>query len=166
MKWLVRDVQLEDAKAIIDILNPIIKSGTFTILDKPFSLEAEREFISAFPEAGIFHVAVDKDEQHIAGFQTIEPFASYTRFFDHVGVIGTYVDLNALRQGVASSLFHATFAAMRQKGYEKVFAYVRGDNPTALSAYQKHGFSVVGTAKKHAKINERYVDEIIIERFL
>ena len=144
----------------------IIESGTFTILDEPFSLEAEREFISVFPEAGIFHIAVDENERHIAGFQTVEPFASYTRFFDHIGLIGTYVDLNALRQGVASSLFQATFVAMCQKGYEKVFAYVRGDNPTALSAYQKHGFSVVGTAKKHAKINERYVDEIIIERFL
>ncbi len=166
MKWLVRDVQLEDARAIVDILNPIIESGAFTVLDKPFSLDAEREFIANFPEEGIFHVAVDENEHCIAGFQTVEPFASYTRFFDHVGVIGTYVDLNALRQGVASSLFPATFAAMRQKGYEKVFAYVRGDNPTALSTYQKHGFSVVGTAQKHAKIGERYVDETIIERFI
>lgn len=165
MKWHIRKVQLGDANAITDILNPIIESGAFTVLDKPFTLEAERAFIANFPKKGIFHVAVDKHHS-LAGFQTVEPFASYSSFFDHVGVIGTYVHLDHHRQGVASSLFKATFEAMRKKGYEKVFAYVRSDNSTALSTYQKQGFSIVGTAKQHAKIKGNYVDEIIIEKFL
>jgi RimJ/RimL family protein N-acetyltransferase len=51
-------------------------------------------------------------------------------------------------------------------GYEKIFTYVRGDNPAALVAYVKCGFRIVGTAQRHAKCAGRYVDEIIIERFL
>jgi len=55
---------------------------------------------------------------------------------------------------------------MQKHGYEKIFAYVRGDNPSALATYQKHGFEIIGTAKKHAKIDGKYIDEILIEKFL
>ena len=55
---------------------------------------------------------------------------------------------------------------MVQKGYEKIFAYVRGDNLTALATYLKQDFRIIGSAQKHAKINEKYVDEILIEKLL
>lgn len=159
-------MERDDANDIINILNPIIESGSFTVLDKPFTLEAEHRFISSFPTRGVFHVAADESKHNIVGFQTIEPFASYSSFFNHVGIIGTYIHFDYQRQGISSQLFQATFEAIRQKGYEKVFAYVRSDNPTALTTHKKQGFSVIGTAKKHVKINNDYVDEIMIERFL
>ena len=166
MNWEIRNVQTEDAQGITEILNPIIESGLYTILDKPFTVEAEKEFIANFPKRGVFHVAANPDTQKIAGFQTVEPFATYTQAFDHVGIIGTYVDQFVRRQGVAASLFTATFDALPNQGYEKLFAYVRGDNPNALATYLKHSFRIIGTAQKHAKINGEYVDEILIEKFL
>ena len=56
--------------------------------------------------------------------------------------------------------------AAQRKGYEKIFTYIRTDNPAALATYQKHGFKVVGTAERHAKLKDRYVDVNIVERFL
>jgi RimJ/RimL family protein N-acetyltransferase len=63
-------------------------------------------------------------------------------------------------------LFEATCDTARQKGYEKIFTYVRSDNPGALMAYMKCGFRIVGTSMRQAKIGDRYVDEVIIEKFL
>ena len=166
MPWIIREVQPDDAEALTHILNPIIEAGTYTVLDTPFTPEAERTFILNFPERGIFHVAVDPTAQKVVGFQNIEPFASYTQAFDHVGIIGTYVDSSRRRQGVAAHLFQATFEAMQQKGYEKAFAYVRGDNLTALATYLKHGFRIIGSAQKQAKIKGVYIDEILIEKLL
>ena len=88
----------------------------------------------------------------------------FTHAFDHVGVIGTYVDLDRRRQGIASRLFAATFVAARQKGYEKFFSYVRADNDAGLQTYLRQGFRVVGTAERQAKIDGRYIDEMLIER--
>jgi len=51
-------------------------------------------------------------------------------------------------------------------GYEKIFTYVRADNPAGLVAYLHQGFRIVGTAQRQAKIRGQYVDEIIIERML
>jgi L-amino acid N-acyltransferase YncA len=166
MDVLIRDVCPDDAEAIAGILNPIIAAGGYTVLEGPLSPEAERRFISSFPPRGIFHVAQSRQSCQVVGFQTLEPFAAYTHAFDHVGVIATYVDLDCRRQGVGKRLFAATFNVARQRGYEKVFTYVRGDNPAALMAYLKHGFRIVGTAQRHAKCGDHYIDEIVIERFL
>ena len=166
MDLLVREARLEDAAAIVAIMNPIIAAGVYTAFDTPFTVEAEEAYLRQFPARGVFHVAVDPSDGCIRGFQSMEPFATYTHAFDHVGTLGTYVDLTCRRQGIATALFHATFAAARLRGYEKLFTFVRTDNATALATYVAQGFEIVGTARRQARINGAYVDEIMIERFL
>jgi L-amino acid N-acyltransferase YncA len=166
MDVLVRKASREDAAAIVEILNAAIETGQYTVFDSPFTVEAEERYIAGFPERGIFHVAQTSVGGRIVGWQTLEPFETYTHAFDHVGVIATCVDLDCRRQGIGRRLFEATFDSARQKGYEKIFTYVRGDNPAALAAYMKSGFRIVGTAQRHARIGGRYIDEIVIERFL
>ena len=161
----VREARVEDARGIIQVLNPIIEARANSVLTVTFSEEQEREFIEQFPRRGIFHVAVGDDET-IVGFQTVEPFATYTPAFDHVGTIGTFVSMSHQKQGIGKNLFQATFQLAIAKGYEKLFAYVRADNTVGLAAYLGQGFNKIGIAQKHAKIGERYVDEMIIERFL
>lgn len=166
MDLLIRPAQPEDAAAIVAIFNPIIESGKYTVFDTPFTIEAERDYIANFPARGIFHVAIRQDAQKIVGFQSMEPFATYTHAFDHVGIVGTYVDLAERGQGIAGQLFAATFEAARRKGYEKIFTFIRADNPAALATYQRQGFQLLGTAQRQAKINGIYVDELMVEKFL
>ncbi|MEZ9300893.1 N-acetyltransferase family protein [Vibrio splendidus] len=166
MSLTIRKVAVEDAQGIIDVLNPIIIEARYTILDQTFTVDEEKAFIKSFPERGVFSVAVNEATSQLLGFQNVEPFATYTKAFDHVGIIGTYVDANSRGQGVAKQLFDYTFKAAKAKGYEKLFAYVRADNERALAVYLKQGFEIVGTAKKHGKIGDQYFDEILIEKFL
>jgi L-amino acid N-acyltransferase YncA len=163
---LIREAQPDDAEEIVSIFNPIIEAGVYTAFDTPFTVDAEREYILNFPQRGIFHVAERRQDRRVVGFQSMEPFATYTHAFDHVGVLGTYVDLAYRREGIAAYLFEFTFEAARRKGYEKIFTFVRADNSPALSTYLKQGFQIVGTARRQAKIKGNYVDEIIIEKFL
>ncbi|MEZ8860330.1 N-acetyltransferase family protein [Vibrio sp. 10N.247.311.51] len=166
MSLTIREVAVEDAQGIIDVLNPIIIEARYTILDQTFTVNEEKAFIESFPKRGVFSVAVNETTNQLLGFQNVEPFATYTKAFDHVGIIGTYVDANSRGQGVAKQLFDYTFKAAKAKGYEKLFAYVRADNERALAVYLKQGFDIVGTAKKHGKIGDQYFDEILIEKFL
>jgi L-amino acid N-acyltransferase YncA len=162
----IRPVQVEDAAEIAAILNAIIEAGVYTVLDTPFTVEAERRYIAGFPRLGVFNVAVEELSGCVVGLQSIEPFASYTRAFAHVGSIGTFVDLSMRRQGIGTRLSRVTFQEARDLGYEKVFTYVRADNETSLAFHLSLGFRIVGTAQRQAKIGGRYVDEIVIERFL
>jgi L-amino acid N-acyltransferase YncA len=153
MELVIRDANPDDAPGIVSVFNPIIEARSFTLFDTPFTVEAERSYIEGLAP-------------RVVGFQSMAPFATYTHAFDHVGVIGTYVDLGSRRQGISKRLFPATFEAARRKGYEKIFTYIRADNVVALATYQKHGFRIVGKAERHAKLRGLYVDVVIVERFL
>jgi len=166
MELLIRDAEADDAEAITRILNPIIEARLYTAFDTVFGVDVERAYIANLSQRGIWKVAVQPSDHRLVGFQIVEPFATYTRAFDHVGTIGTYVDLASRRQGIATRLFAETFAAARGKAYEKFFTFVRADNPAALQTYTNQGFVVVGTARRQAKIDGRYVDEVLIEKWL
>ena len=162
----IRDAVEDDAAAIATIWNQIIETGRYSALDTPLTAEAQREFLADFSERGIFIVAEARQDHGLVGFQTLEPFASYTHAFDHVAVIGTCVDLSFHRRGVGRQLSQFGLARAKEIGYEKLFTYVRADNHGALSFYRGLGFRVVGTAKRHGKYGGRYVDSVFLERFL
>src|SRR6266496_161495 len=132
MDLIVREGRQEDAEAIVAILNPIIEAGVYSAFDTPFTAEAERQYIQQLPTRALFHVAVRQPQGETVGFQSMEPFATYTHAFDHVGVLGTYVALSCRRQGIARHLFQSMFAAAVGSGYEKIFTFVRSDNAAAL----------------------------------
>lgn len=162
----IRNVEAEDAKGIINILNPMIETGIYTVFAKLLSEDEERDFILNFPKRGVFNIAFCDKSNNILGFQDIMPFETFTGAFNHVGVIATYVDIRYHRQGISKKLFEASFKKARDRGYEKLFTYVRADNQKGLSAYLFQGFKVIGTARKQAKLNGKYIDEIFIEKFL
>tara|TARA_B110000008_G_C16618067_1_gene423321 strand:+ start:258 stop:416 length:159 start_codon:yes stop_codon:yes gene_type:complete len=43
---------------VFDVLNPTITEGRYTILGQTFTLDEEKGFIEAFPERGVFSIAV------------------------------------------------------------------------------------------------------------
>jgi len=118
MELLIREAQPDDAEQVVAILNPIIEAGVYTVFDTPFTVQQERDYIESLPERGVFLVA-EAVGYRIVGFQSLEPFTNYTRAFDHVGVLGTYVSLDHTRQGIARSLFQASFKMARQKAMRR-----------------------------------------------
>ena len=80
--------------------------------------------------------------------------------------MGTYVSLAHRRQGIGRLLSEVTFGVAREKGYDKIFTYVRADNPESLAYHVALGFRVVGTARDQARVGSGLVDEVIIELFL
>lgn len=43
---------------------------------------------------------------------------------------------------------------------------VRSNNQGALTFYQKHGFNEVGRLKREIKIDGKYEDHVLMEKFL
>lgn len=164
MELIIRRVREEDAASIIGLLNPIIATGTYTAMDEPFSLADQVDFIRSFPQNGVYHIALDA-EQKVLGIQDVMPIST-SNIFRHVGEISTFTALGSHRQGVGQSLCQATFKATKTQGFLKLRATVRGDNPYALAFYQSQGFEQIGIAKKHAYLRSKYVNEVLLEKFL
>jgi L-amino acid N-acyltransferase YncA len=162
---LIRRATPDDAAGIADVLNPIVAARIYSAMVTPVTEKTQREFIETLPPRSLLHVAVEPPGR-IVGLQEVLPFCAGTASFDHVGVIGSFVALDRHRRGIGARLFAVTFDAARALGYEKLFAFVRADNEAGLRAYTGQGFRKIGTAAKHCKVDGRYVDEIVIERFL
>ncbi len=102
----------------------------------------------------------------VAGFQLIEPYATYTHTMDHVASLGTYV-LPAVRgRGLGRALTEATWGYARATGFTKIVITVRADNPGAQSFYTRLGFQPCGRLARQAFVDGRYVDELLYEMFL
>lgn len=166
MDYLIRTVREEDAKSIIDLLNPIIKGGTYTIMDQELSVAEQVEFIRGFPRRGVFNVAVHRDSHTVVGLQSVEPLSMSASALKHVGEISTFVALGLHRSGIGRQLSETTFVEARAQGFLKLWATVRADNPPAVSFYRSQGFGIIGTARKHAFVRGNYLDEILMEQLL
>jgi L-amino acid N-acyltransferase YncA len=162
----IRRASADDAAGIADVLNEVIIGGRHSMLDTPFSVEGEREYIETLPERAFIQVA-ETSEGDIVALQTMEPWSGFmTHEFDHVATMGTWVTAPLRRQGVGARLAQASFAAARAMGYEKVLTELRADNLESLAYHLSLGFAVVGTARRHARLHGRDIDVIFIELFL
>jgi len=166
MDIAVRSVCEADATSIVDLLNPIIEAGSFTIMDQPLSVAEQEEFIRTLPERGAFNVAVARNGDAVLGIQDIVPIFPRIRAFRHVCEIATFVSLQARRQGIGSALFRTTIESARKLGFMKIVATIRADNPDALAFYEAQGFRVIGLARSHALVRGQFVDEILVEMLL
>ena len=102
----------------------------------------------------------------VLGLQSVEPISTWANAFKHVGEISTFVLLASHRKGIGRGLSHATFQAAKEQGFIKLSATIRADNPRAVSFYLSQGFKVIGTAQKHAFVGGKYIDEILMEKFI
>ena len=156
----------EDAAGVAAVLNGVIRGGSPTLLDTTFSVEEERAYIEGLPARSFLHVAETPDAG-IVGFQTVIPWNTFvTTEFDHVATMGTYVDAAHRRRGVGAALARSSFAAALALGYDKIFTDLRADNLDSLAYHLALGFTVVGAARRHARVRGGDVDVLFIERFL
>ena len=161
----IRRATPDDAAGVAAVLNGVIAGGRHSLLDTPFSVAEERAYIEALPERSFIHVA--EAAGRIIAFQTVNPWNTFTtREFDHVATMGTYVDERHRRRGVGAALAAASFDAALGLGYEKIFTDLRADNLDSLGYHLALGFTIVGSARRHARVAGRDIDVIFIECFL
>jgi L-amino acid N-acyltransferase YncA len=151
---------------MIDLLNPIIEERFFTVMDRPLSLADQVAFIRGFPDEGIFNVAVADDTFRMLGLQDVMPRSTLSDAPGRVGEVSTFVSLDSHRHGVGRGLCEATFPEARRRGFRKLCATIRADNPQAVAFYLSQGFAIVRIAERHALVRGKYVDEILTEKFL
>jgi L-amino acid N-acyltransferase YncA len=163
---IIRPVTLDDAAVVGAILDAAISDGRHSLLDTPVSEEDERRYIGDFSPSGVFMVA-ELPQVGVVGFQSLEPYASYgTHAFDHVLTVGTYVHESHRRRGIGRMLAATCFDAARRSGCTRVLTEIRADNDASLRFYLALGFEVVGVAHDLARLGDRLVDVVIVERAL
>lgn len=162
MAITIRPATERDADAICAVLNPIIAAGTLTVMTEPCDVAEQLAFMRGLGPRSVFLVAIDDVAREVVGLQDVQP-SDDEAALHHVGVISTFVGLDAQRRGIGRRLFGAMREHALALGYRKLMATIRADNDAAIAFYRGLGFEHVGVARRHALIGGRYIDEVIAE---
>lgn len=82
--------------------------------------------------------------------------------FDHVGVLGMGLLPDYRGKGIGARLIAAALDASRALGLERVELAVFDNNTRARRLYEKFGFVVEGVQPRRAKIEGRYLGEVLM----
>ncbi|NBE09175.1 GNAT family N-acetyltransferase [Paragemmobacter ruber] len=131
---IIRPARPEDAPAMADLQNRIIRIGGTTAYQAERSVDAVRGYIDG-PDAICCVIA--EAEGRLIGFQALGRSGDLPQGW---GDIGTFVDPDVQARGTGAALFAATRAAANSAGVQVINATIRADNVPGLAFYARQGF--------------------------
>ena len=124
----------------------------------------ERTFFTADNPPEV-HLVAELDGS-VVGYIRLKPASRLPENAHVVQVQGIAVHPDARRHGAAASLLDAAEKQLRERGIRKLTLRVLGTNHGAISLYERHGFTREGTLLEEFRINDRYVDDVLMAKRL
>lgn len=117
------------------------------------------------PTANKFTLGAYDDEQLVGLVTFIREFGEKTHHKGHV--VGMYVTPEARRKGIGQAMLEKLFEYTRKiEGLEQLNLMVTSTNENAIAVYRSLGFEQYGIEKRAMKVDGRYVDELLMVKFL
>ncbi len=167
-KWLtVRTAEPDDAAAILRLARQVGEETDFLRIGSygfGYNEEIQREAVAC--------MLADEKSLMALGLVDGEPIG----FFKVDRETGGRVDQNAtLGLAIVKDSWHLGIGAIfmvvaldfaTTVGYHKISLDVRADNERAIRLYKRFGFYECGLRKEHVLVNDKYYDEMIMEKLL
>jgi L-amino acid N-acyltransferase YncA len=159
----IRRARLDDAAAIADIYTQGILERIATFESEPRTEADIRQKLEQVSERHPTLVA--EIDGRVAGWASISlyrPRACYAG----IGEFSIYIDRAARGKGVGKVLLKALIDEAERLGYWKLPSRVFTFNTASLALCASQGFREVGVYEKHAKLDDDWLDVVIIERLI
>lgn len=157
----IRTARSTDAAAIADIYNQGIDERASTFETRPRTADEMAERIGG-PHPVL--VAVDADGAVLGWAATSDyrPRDCYAGIHE----FSIYLDRTARGRGVGRALLSALIDAARERGCWKLVSRIFPFNAASRALCRACGFREVGVYEKHARLDGRWLDVVIVERLL
>lgn len=153
----VRLATPDDAAAIAAVLQVIVSERVHSAIDRAWTADEERAYLTSLSSREVVHVAIDGDR--IVGLQVLDRWSTLDAMA-HVGQVGTFILPSHRRRGLGHTLWAATAAFARVAGYRKLVIQVRGTNKAAQAFYGTLGFRECGRLAGQVVIDGVEEDEL------
>jgi RimJ/RimL family protein N-acetyltransferase len=164
---LIREVEVTDATLLLEYFERVNLESK-NLLREPgeyvFTVSDERKFIRRVLQSSDEYMAVAFCDDELIG--SIGFRSSHLKRITHRGSIGMSVrkDFNGL--GLGSLMMEYIMNIAKEMGKTKLELEVRIDNLSAVHLYEKYGFELEGTIKSGFFVDEKYVDLLMMGKFL
>jgi len=163
-EFTIRPAILEDAEKIYDLLNEVGIENTY------FMLETEERTVAQI-KGLVRQQALNRSliliAENVGDLVGVLGFVggAFRKIF-HVIEIGMAMRKDFRKSGIGSTLFREAMAWARKRGFHRLELGVLSTNHQAIALYKKFGFQEEGIRKNRYRIEETWVDEILMAKLL
>jgi phosphinothricin acetyltransferase len=163
-----RLVELDDAEALMNIVNPEVVETEVSFDLVPRSLEEQRAWILAHRATHPCLVAINEEDdlgergargERVLGFASVSPFRAKPAYATTVEN-SVYVHRRARGRGVGELLLTALIATAKESGFHSLIARIVGENAGSIRLHEKCGFTLVGTEIEVGRKHGRWLDVV------
>jgi phosphinothricin acetyltransferase len=158
---MIRAATRTDAAAIARIYNEGIEDRLATFETEPRrAADVERWLDDAFP------LLVAEEDAEVLAWASAPPYRARRAAYAGVADFSIYVARAARGRGVGRVLLEALIAECERRGFWKLVSRVFPENEASLALCRAAGFREVGVYRRHARLDGRWRDCVIVERLL
>jgi L-amino acid N-acyltransferase YncA len=157
---MVRAARAEDSAAVAAIYNAGIRerSSTFETRERE-----PAEIAGRIESEAVFLVA--EIDGRVGGFAATSPY-SEREAYAGIAECSVYVDPELRGRGLGTELVEALASAAERGGLHKLLGKLFADNEASMRLVARCGFEVVGTHRRHGRLDGKWRDVILVERLL
>lgn len=159
----IRPATLDDAPAITEIYNQGILSRQATYETSP-RVPADIE-ATLNASVGRYPYLVAEIDGKVTGWASVSSYRP-RECYHGIGEFSIYVHADARGKGVGKVLLPALIDAAEQAGFWKLLSRVFLFNHASRALCARFGFREVGVYEKHAKLDDEWLDVVIVERLI
>jgi L-amino acid N-acyltransferase YncA len=159
----VRNATLGDAAAIAEIYNQGIEDRIATYETEPRSAEEQQAWLRAI--ADYYPAVVAQIDGEIVGWAGAGPYRT-RECYRGIGEFSMYVRRDWRGCSVGDLLIAALISEAERLGLWKLLSRIFPFNAASRALCRKHGFREVGVYEKHARLDGRWLDVVIVERLI
>ncbi len=160
----IRDANIEDLPVILSIFNDEIVHGTSNYSYDPMSEEEIQEWFEEKKAKGRPVIAAEENGKML-GFATYDPFRrkiGYQFTMEH----SVYLIPEARGKGIGIGLMERLIELAREQNIHSMIGVVDASNRDSIGFHAKLGFEVVGEMREVGYKFNRWLDIVIMQRFL
>jgi len=165
MPLTIRDVQLDDARALLDIYAPYVKTTWVTFETEAPSLIDFRGRIEQYHFKLGFPYKVAELDGGIVGYAYAHPFHE-REAYRFTAETTVYVKQNFGRGGIGTELYKVILDNLAESGFHAVIAILGYPNEASKKFHEKFGFREVGLFHEVGYKFDRRLDAGYLEKIL
>jgi phosphinothricin acetyltransferase len=159
----VRGSTSDDLQALTEIYNHYVKTSPATFDLEPVSLEARREWMSRYADAGRHRLLVATVGGAIAGYATSGKLRERPGYLTSVET-AVYVHPDRQSRGIGARLYAALFTSLASEDVHRAYAAIVLPNPASIALHARFGFAPAGLFREAGRKFGRYWDVQWFER--